>query len=303
MKVFRYLRLSVSFSGINPPISTPFCGSILRGVFGYALRRIFCIFSRPRPCGNCPVRENCFYYRVFETPAPSSSPFKMDFLPHPFLLSPVSPQLKNSREISFDFFLFGKFVDFYPYFYRVFEEMMALGFGGKRARPSQVLITQGPRVLFSSEAQEVGKPEVRVVEIGEGEDFKRAEAVFITPVRVKSGGRLRFPLDFPLLLRNIFRRLSIISYFFEGKNLDVDFRRLLRQGEGVKLTEWEGHRRWIRRLSTRKGGKMEFLGFEGRLVYEGRLRPFVPWLRAGEVFHIGKNTSFGFGKYRLRFFP
>ena len=49
----------------------------------------------------------------------------------------------------------------------------------------------------------------------------------------------------------------------------------------------------------RKKKKMELLGFTGKLVFQGPLSPFTPWLKTGEKFHIGKNTSFGFGKYKV----
>ncbi|MCD6454907.1 MAG: CRISPR system precrRNA processing endoribonuclease RAMP protein Cas6 [Candidatus Aminicenantes bacterium] len=49
----------------------------------------------------------------------------------------------------------------------------------------------------------------------------------------------------------------------------------------------------------RKKKKMELLGFTGKLVFQGPLSPFMPWLKTGEKFHIGKNTSFGFGKYKV----
>ena len=40
-------------------------------------------------------------------------------------------------------------------------------------------------------------------------------------------------------------------------------------------------------------------GFTGEVVYEGELNQFYPYLKAGEVIHIGKNTAFGLGKYKV----
>jgi hypothetical protein len=38
-------------------------------------------------------------------------------------------------------------------------------------------------------------------------------------------------------------------------------------------------------------------GFIGEVIYEGNLTPFYPYLKAGEILHIGKGTAFGLGKY------
>ena len=131
------------------------------------------------------------------------------------------------------------------------------------------------------------------MEIGPGKEISQAEVTFLTPVRIKVKGKISFPLEFPVFLRNILRRISIISYFFEERELVLDFKGMLREAEGVKLKVWEGKPKRIRRHSTRKGGKMEFLGFLGRLVYSGNLGPFASWLRVGELFHVGKTPPLG----------
>jgi len=35
----------------------------------------------------------------------------------------------------------------------------------------------------------------------------------------------------------------------------------------------------------------------GTLTYEGELTPFLPLILLGQFTHIGKNTTFGLGKY------
>jgi CRISPR/Cas system endoribonuclease Cas6 (RAMP superfamily) len=37
----------------------------------------------------------------------------------------------------------------------------------------------------------------------------------------------------------------------------------------------------------------------GRLTYEGDIGLLEPLLRIGEYVHVGKNATFGLGKYRL----
>jgi CRISPR/Cas system endoribonuclease Cas6 (RAMP superfamily) len=44
---------------------------------------------------------------------------------------------------------------------------------------------------------------------------------------------------------------------------------------------------------------MKLGGIIGEVVYEGDLTNFVPLLKIGELTHIGKNTTFGLGKYEV----
>ena len=34
----------------------------------------------------------------------------------------------------------------------------------------------------------------------------------------------------------------------------------------------------------------------GAMTFEGDLSPFIPWLNAAEVLHIGRNVTLGYGK-------
>lgn len=38
----------------------------------------------------------------------------------------------------------------------------------------------------------------------------------------------------------------------------------------------------------------------GCATFEGGLTPFAPFLRLGEVVHVGKGTAFGLGEYTVR---
>jgi CRISPR/Cas system endoribonuclease Cas6 (RAMP superfamily) len=44
---------------------------------------------------------------------------------------------------------------------------------------------------------------------------------------------------------------------------------------------------------------MKFGGLIGSITYEGKFDKFLPLLKLGEFIHIGKNTTFGLGKYKI----
>jgi len=44
---------------------------------------------------------------------------------------------------------------------------------------------------------------------------------------------------------------------------------------------------------------MKLGGFLGNITFEGDLKEFIPFIKLGEYIHIGKQTSFGLGKYEI----
>lgn len=56
----------------------------------------------------------------------------------------------------------------------------------------------------------------------------------------------------------------------------------------------------VRRYSERKNQSMVLKGIKGYFLVEEWYPENLPLLFAGELIHIGKNTSFGFGRYRIK---
>jgi CRISPR-associated endoribonuclease Cas6 len=52
----------------------------------------------------------------------------------------------------------------------------------------------------------------------------------------------------------------------------------------------------------RQGRRVKYEGVIGRFRYSGDLDSFIPYLKLGEKIHVGKNTSFGFGKYKIEIY-
>ena len=101
-----------------------------------------------------------------------------------------------------------------------------------------------------------------------------------------------------MLVRNLLRRLSLLSYFHgNGRLAALDFKGLIEKAKEVKVTgrdlrwwDWE-------RYSGRQERKISMGGFVGNVTFEGDMRPFAQILKAGEILHVGKGTAFGLGRY------
>ena len=61
----------------------------------------------------------------------------------------------------------------------------------------------------------------------------------------------------------------------------------------------EHERITVRRYSSTQDRKMSLTGIKGYAALNMIPEDVLPVLLAGELIHIGKNTSFGFGRYRI----
>ncbi|MEK7846650.1 MAG: hypothetical protein AAB257_06770, partial [Nitrospinota bacterium] len=89
----------------------PYKGSALRGVFGYALKRVICVVKKSK-CKDCMLRIKCVYSSIMETPIPEDHPDHRKYknAPHPYIIVPPLTRLqyfKPDESISFDFVLIG----------------------------------------------------------------------------------------------------------------------------------------------------------------------------------------------------
>lgn len=121
----------------------------------------------------------------------------------------------------------------------------------------------------------------------------------LTPLRLRFDGRITDKVEFHVLIRNLLRRISSLSYFHCGEKLEIDFKGLIERAGAVKMrksdTQWFD---W-ERFSTRQEKWMSLGGITGTVSYEGDLAEFTPLLKLGEYVHVGKGTSFGLGKYEI----
>lgn len=286
-------------------------GSTFRGAFGNAFRRIVCALRR-QDCGACILKTSCIYAYVFET-APSRDTAIMGMgkytsIPHPFV---IEPPLETDRiyeageEISFGLVLIGKAVDYVPYFVYTFEEMGKTGIGKGRGKYLLIKAETATGPVYSREDRTIRPQPAKMATIPEDFSFDAGNSTpltvnFLTPARISYGRDLAVSPDFHILVRSLLRRLNLLHYFHgEQREAGWNHKEIIAAAETVimekKSTRWWDWERYSARQQTR----MKMGGLVGEASYQGNIEPFMPFLRAGEIFHIGKGTSFGLGKYLI----
>ena len=118
----------------------------------------------------------------------------------------------------------------------------------------------------------------------------------LTPLRLRFDGHITDKIEFHVLIRNLLRRISSLSYFHCGEKYQVDFKGLIERAGAVKLIKSDIQ--WFdwKRYSTRQEEWMSLGGVTGTVSYEGDLSDFMLLLRLGEYVHVGKGTSFGLAR-------
>lgn len=122
---------------------------------------------------------------------------------------------------------------------------------------------------------------------------------FLTYTRLKHEGVWAQRPDFHVVFRRLLGRLSSLAVFHCGVRLDVDFVGLIEKAKAVALVEdrtrWED---WTR-YSSRQDRPMTLGGLVGEATYEGSLEGLWPFLVFGQWTHVGKNATFGLGRYEI----
>ena len=266
-------------------------GNRLRGGLGHALRAVSCAMRPNAPCAPCTMKDKCFYYLGFEIDKP-----------HPYLIRPVydgKQSYKNGDAFSFSLVLIG---DGIPYAYRFIKAFELLGSQGIGRGRGQFLV----RDVWPSAAHEASE-----FFTGARATRKRHTIRLLSPLRLEHEEQGLFSIDgpFPFLffLRNLVNRIVNLNNLF-GENADYErtavntaIEELLRQAEDIRCEEnlsWFEGERHSARSRSQKPQKIE--GFLGELRLHGDLKPFLPYLRIGEIIGAGSNTTIGFGRFEIR---
>lgn len=280
-----------------------YAGSTLRGIFGHALKRSVCITRLPE-CRPCALYRSCAYPAVFETPPPDDARRTYSQIPNPFVVEP--PPLGERRyepgePLSFDLVLIG------PARQRL--ALIALAWQNALQRDvtkshgaatlNHIQLEDGSNVLelpsghITKHAQEIQTPPPP-------DPFHRVTLDFTTLLRLQRDGRILTPpaLTPRDLLMALVRRTANLVEMQIGSTLNVDFAALNRAAADVNGDCAMVWRDW-NRYSNRQHREMRLGGLQGRWTLVGELKSFWPFLYLGQWLHVGKNCSFGLGRYTL----
>ncbi|MDW8223774.1 MAG: CRISPR system precrRNA processing endoribonuclease RAMP protein Cas6 [Gemmatales bacterium] len=235
--------------------------------------------------------------------------------------SPVT-FLKKGEFLECELVLVGRAVLFLPYFLFAFQKLGRRGLGHDRgkfriAEVRAVCLPSDRRANHSSRRYPIiyhwryglcGNDLFTTT----GSDIlnqwqerpRRITIHFETPTRLEHGDQVCKEISFTDLIRGLLRRLSSLSYFHCGYELQLDYPQLVEESRLVQTAAHEWHWQDQVRFSTRQGQRILLGGVLGHATYEApsseAMAAFLPLLAVGQYVHVGKGTVMGLGKFSVR---
>ena len=298
-----FVRYKFIFEVTAPIMLPPYAGSTIRGAFGRSLRRTSCM-THQADCKTCPLYRTCPYTQVFETPPPSEHPLqKFSQIPNAYVIEPPKwgrHVYEVGERLEFQMVLFGRARQFLPLVIYTLEKAFSYDVGHGKATLKDVfaVLADAEVRVYGPEMSEVSShSQSTVLAVPQKEHITvRIE----TPMRLQNNG---VPLGPELITARTFlsallRRVALVAEFQCNTPLALDFGSLAQEAETLEKEKDLGWKDW-QRYSSRQERKMSLGGVVGTI----QLREVPPALRTlltvGQMVHVGKNATFGLGKYRL----
>ncbi|KUK13961.1 MAG: hypothetical protein XD52_0762 [bacterium 42_11] len=276
----------------------PFGSNVLRGKFGAEFRRLVCI-RKASDCIKCMLRTSCPYAIIFETSPPPLTKImrKYETAPRPFVIYfPFKNlSLAEGDKVIIELTLIGRANEYLPYFAYCFSnvlrsldfEINSLSFNGKN--------------LFKGDGIDFPTEDYNYLKFDLDEDLSPflVELILESPLRLVFNGEVLDIPQFSALMRNFFRRIVLLDYFHCGGDGQYPFKDVLSMLDEVNIVSFSLNEGIFERFSHRQRRRIPFYGVMGSVKYKPVFAFLLPYLRAMRELHVGKNTTFGFGRVAL----
>ena len=274
---------------------------IFRSVIGKELRKLSCLF-RKKSCNDCDLKFQCAYSRIFESPIEKNTIVLKgrNYASHPFVISTNKKEGEKITEISLNLTLIGNSLDYFSYIFYSIQKAGESGLFGEKIpyKVKEVLVDKKNIINQGGSINTNFKSKVWKLDLDKKRVAKKHFIInFKSPLRLKIRGRYRDAFTYSDFLQSVYRRLEILSLLY-GKNDQFKYNFLdlsLNKDETSNLV-WKD----LKRYSARQGSVIKLGGVVGIMELKGEFTPFeLSLLKGAELFHAGKNPSFGLGNIKL----
>ena len=273
----------------------------LRGGMGEMLLRQNCVIDRK--CGECRFSKECIVSHTFYSPMEKKPSYvtKPESVGYLLECTDTRTYFKKGDQFEFALTLFGDSIVFFNIYLQAFCQLGISGMGKDKARfrISEVSNTQGRPVVRGNEV-DMSKYCIDTVNdyiIERKERLKRGvgdwRLTFITPLSMKYQQKYMERFYAEALVKGAARRVQMLDYYISVEADVPEF------SVYPKIRTQTVRRKNVRRYSGTQDLHMTLRGITGTVLFETMPEECLDYLIAGELTHMGRNTSFGFAKYVL----
>lgn len=267
--MLNYLTLRVCGIDIKPKY--PFIGSTIRGIFGYALRQVCCVYVNFN-CKECEFKGSCAYFSFYENEKTPN--FKLNIK-------------LNQPNYDFEIYLFENAIKHLKPVIIAIKNMPSIGLGVKKLPFSYKQIFLNQSEITNAKIDDITPTFLTFTPHFKGGNY---ELKTITPLRIKQKNiYVKNSLDFAIFIRQIAMKFGEITGEEQPK-FEVHFDKIEQNFSFYDIT----------RYSNRKGRKMEFGGIFGSMKIYGLDERSANFLELATLTNIGKSVTFGLGKVSVR---
>ena len=284
-----YTKLDIDIDIDQKRIENWNYSSAIRGIFGRTIKDIFCI-QRNIICNACSFKD-CLYYELFEKKYGNYQRF------HPYILQDITPD-KNTNTLVIQITFIGKICEQISQLLHGLLRMQKYALIAAR-NSSKIMIKkitdQTGNVIYK---ENVGKLEMPIISeaIIEKQPVKKINLHIETPFRVKYNNKLLQSFVWHAFLQTLYNRLKYLNQNYCSSSVKLH---LLEKDFDVKVSADNTYWKEQFRKSYIQNQKMSFGGLVGDVVLENINEDTYALLKLGEIFHVGKQTTFGLGKYTI----
>ena len=289
-----------------------YAGSAFRGAFGRALRKTACM-TRLTDCSSCPLRSTCAYTAIFETPAPTEHSLQsFHNVPNPYVIeAPLGGQRKlhTGERLEFSVVLFGDALQRLALIVYAMQRAFNEKTGskgpdyrvcqGKAQLEAVFLETELGSDLIYEKGDSSIKPHNQSVTLLMPKQRADVQLRFVTPLRLQNNGKIYGAKDIePLpLLTALVRRIGLLAEF-HGEKPNLDYHALRETALSVESSHALKWLNW-KRYSSRQQKSTYLGGLVGTWTLSRVPEALQIFLELGSYLHVGKNASFGLGRYEI----
>lgn len=280
--------------------------SALRGGMGEMLLRANCV--RDRNCADCDFETECIVQKTMYMDYEGRPDFVTGKAGIGYLLecTDYREEYAQGDLLFFNLVLFGKAIAYFNQYMQAFFALGQSGVGKYHSKFQIVSVSNSRKrqildgnVIYMEHYQIQTLYEYVTYRMGQIQERGcKNRMVFQTPLSLKYQNVYLRQFHMGALWNAVRRRIYMLESY-EKTVRDIYHCDGMEGDLPVKIINQRQEKREVCRYSSTQDRKMALSGIVGSMQAEQIPGPALAVFLAGELTHIGKNTSFGFGQYRV----